>query len=423
LIEGLERRTLLSAPAVPSLSAMVDPADPSHAVILTYSTPDGSHLELEEDLPADENYRVHAASLDSSPGTHTLSIGGLDPDTSSRFRLRADADGRVEYAETTIETAPDNAGATLATPTVSWTYTTGGSANLTWNWDGRDGEYGISQFQEQDAPGLPWIPMTGDVWENFPMWTDPPGTPATGSIGYSIPAGGKVRVRLSDGYSTSAWSEAAGADNSPAFNPSAVGSLSASVVPGTNDVALTWDYTPPEGLSSLSFLVRTWDDDGTGYDDRMGFLDADATIYGSATGCTLSDAAVGTHPAFAVFVGGGGPSSYDPGITSFGYGPAAVCNLTGGTPASPTPAAPGNLSATLAVGGVGPEARLLWDNTPNNETGYEVQRRVAGGSYAALTSAAADGSAVVDDTIEPLNGTGPNAIKLSHFRLVFQSHP
>jgi hypothetical protein len=70
IVEQMEdRRLFTGGPATPNLSAALSTSDPQHSIVLTYSTTDGAHLELEEMAPGDNNYHV-VADL-GSPSVHS----------------------------------------------------------------------------------------------------------------------------------------------------------------------------------------------------------------------------------------------------------------------------------------------------------------------------------------------------------------
>jgi FtsP/CotA-like multicopper oxidase with cupredoxin domain len=70
---------------------------------------------------------------------------------------------------------------------------------------------------------------------------------------------------------------------------------------------------------------------------------------------------------------------------------------TGSVPAQ-TPAAPGTVTAALQAG---PQIALSWVDNATNETGFVVERSVNGGSYATLTTAAANATTYTDSTVLP----------------------
>jgi len=69
---------------------------------------------------------------------------------------------------------------------------------------------------------------------------------------------------------------------------------------------------------------------------------------------------------------------------------------------APTPAAPQNLTATPYSDGTGSGIRLLWDNTPDNELGFVINRRVSGTTtWSQLTTVGMDVTAYTDTSAAP----------------------
>lgn len=69
--------------------------------------------------------------------------------------------------------------------------------------------------------------------------------------------------------------------------------------------------------------------------------------------------------------------------------PAAGVIGTGGGGTAGTPIAPTGLNGTGSV-------NLTWQDNSNNETGFRVERRMVGGSYAAVTTTAANVTSYAD---------------------------
>lgn len=137
--ELMEPRRLLSGvPATPSLSASRDIMDPQHALVLSYSTPDGANLTLERQAPSDDNFAWVDVALDSSEGTHSLVIGGLAPNTSYNFRLRADQDGLVAYKTISTATAPPPGAPAAPTGLAASYNSTTDRIELSWSGDPAD---------------------------------------------------------------------------------------------------------------------------------------------------------------------------------------------------------------------------------------------------------------------------------------------
>lgn len=71
--------------------------------------------------------------------------------------------------------------------------------------------------------------------------------------------------------------------------------------------------------------------------------------------------------------------------------------IIGSTPASQPPAMPGGLSGAGMVDGI----HLSWMDMSSNETGFEIQRRPAGGSFMLLQSTVADDTGIADGSVLP----------------------
>ncbi len=71
--------------------------------------------------------------------------------------------------------------------------------------------------------------------------------------------------------------------------------------------------------------------------------------------------------------------------------------IIGSTPASQPPAMPGGLSGAGMVDGI----HLSWMDMSSNETGFEIQRRPAGGSFMLLQSTVADDTGIADGGVLP----------------------
>ena len=80
--------------------------------------------------------------------------------------------------------------------------------------------------------------------------------------------------------------------------------------------------------------------------------------------------------------------------TPTGTGPAESARA--GTATTPTaPAAPSNLAASLNAQN---QVALAWSDNSTNETGFRIERRAAGGTFAALATVAANATAYTDAT-------------------------
>lgn len=109
-IESLEPRRLLTAN--PTLSVVRNPTDLDNSVVLVYSAPAGTSLELEYKQANDINFQVDGSHpLDSSGGTHSLTISSLVSGASYQYRIRAEDAGDIAYsASQGITTATSSTG-------------------------------------------------------------------------------------------------------------------------------------------------------------------------------------------------------------------------------------------------------------------------------------------------------------------------
>ena len=369
-----------AGPATPSLTAA---AVSSSEIDITTSAPsDGSHLELEEQGPDDDNFAVVNVTPTSSDGTLTYAVTGLAPSTYYSFRLRADLNGLESYSSAADATTQDSGGSYDPSIPVPYDLTatsssTPDSLNLQFQWDGDPADTtirgGDDQFVDQIkilTPADPYGVLTG-VWAS-------PGQSGE-AIGGSITDDGQVtannatiaypgfavevRVDASteDGSDASAWS---GWIKATVPGPLMQAPQNLTVTDaGGGQFTASWDADDDPYYSSPSNY-----DEGAvpavnyalyGVDNHNVVWPVDQSDY-NATSSTFTPPAPNIVKYFVVASQGEGQSGY----SNYAYTPGET----------PTPAAPQNLSATPYSDGTSAGIRLLWDNDSDNETGFTIQR-------------------------------------------------
>jgi len=189
----------------------------STEIDLTVAAPtDGSHLELEQQGPNDDNFAVVNVVPTSSGGTLTYAVTGLTADTDYSFRLRADLNGLESYSPT-IGTETQDTSATvdpsLPVPYDLTVTPDNNSDRLEYSFQWQQGSISVSDtdsaFDVQYQLLSPTDPH--DAYK-FSAETDYNGNgtgsaslaPLYNGIGYYQ---AQVRVRFNDGAAVSAYSD------------------------------------------------------------------------------------------------------------------------------------------------------------------------------------------------------------------------
>ncbi|MEM6312677.1 MAG: kelch repeat-containing protein, partial [Planctomycetota bacterium] len=92
-------------------------------------------------------------------------------------------------------------------------------------------------------------------------------------------------------------------------------------------------------------------------------------------------------------------TTYDYRVVAFNSGGEAVSTSASATitPTATVPAAPTGLTATAVEAGVS----LEWFDNADDETGYRIERRAAGGTFTTVGNAAANATSFLDDAAQP----------------------
>ena len=372
-----------AGPATPTLSAAASTSNPTSSIVLTYSSTDGSHLELEEKAPGDSSYHL-LADL-GSPAANTnqtyTTPSSLLPGTPYSFVLLAIRNGQVAVSSVATQSTaspatPDEPDYAYAAPTITGftqnpalpgisidaavSTTAGGSGDYVQGEQEEvpaDDPYNLNGFQTfQDAGGAGLAGI------------NPDGT--AGDIYFDSVAGWDMQVRYaifttaSDGSPIqlspySAWQtvQIDGDRLDPATN------LTAAVATGDN-VTLNWTASDgdSDGDAVYSYSIYAVTNAGTavivGYVNNGDTTTATVPAASNANGMGYSAAYVKYFVIASAQYGDVGDSLYS------NYANA---------PAQP-PAAPQNLVATPFDDSTGQGIHLTWQDESDNETGFTITR-------------------------------------------------
>jgi len=394
-----------AGPATPTLTAT---AVSTSEIDLSWAAPtDGSHLELEEEGPGDNNFSVTPIpSPTTIDGAVVYEVTGLPADTQYAFRLRADLDGLASYSAAASATTQPSAysqdgsdypddpyQSTVDLPTPTMVLTAGPEDPP--EFDPDPNNYHGSFTFGTDAPDAPdrgdgqFLLAGNDPYHVLPFiggWTDT-GAVATGS---ADPVDFETYIPPSPyGYGASPAEIDDGFNNvSPVGNPITVTpsgpfptTPELTSVPGANNtVVLDWTLPDDSNVTTRTVLFEVTNGQASEVSSSI-----------NASGTTLPAGPAGSK-IFAVFYCTGG--SYSLGAYS------AYSNFVNADGTAPIPAAPQNLSATPYSDGTSAGIRLLWDNDSDNETGYTIQRSTSADFSTDLQTftVGADVTSYVDNT-------------------------
>jgi fibronectin type 3 domain-containing protein len=262
-------------------------------------------------------------------------------------------------AASNVATATTPATIPLAPSNLALTVQSATSIRLTWT-DNSNNETGFRI--ERQTGGGSWALLT---------------TTAAGAISYTDATLAEstqysYRVSATDSAGTSSVSNVATA-TTPATIPAAPSSL-----------ALT--------VQSSSSILLTWTDNST---NETGFRIERQTGSGSWT--LLTTTAVGAISYRDATVAAGTQYSYRVSATNSAGTSSASNVATATTPVVVTvPAAPSNLALTVQSAS---SIRLTWTDNSSNETGFQIERQIGGGSWILLTTTAAGAISFTDTSV------------------------
>ncbi len=354
----------LAAPVEPELAAV---AASTSEIDLTYSTSDGSHLELEEMGPADSNFHEVADLGNSTTSSdQSYAVTGLASDMNYSFRIRADNGGTA--IDSAVATANTCSGEFLTGdpggPAAPTGLTISDLQPSSFSVSDSNGDLLILTLSSPEYPGLDsnwWWGYGNDVLSVNPNTTYTIWAQAMDPSTLALSAPSLVTV------------------TTPGTLPTAPTGIT--VVPGsgtdTADVSWSYDLDTP---NMVGFMVYEADADGTRSAET--FVDSSTTsaeLYGQA-GATYVVTAMTTAP------------DEDGGYLEESKFSAAA-TLSGGAPGTPA-----NVSATPRADGV----HVLWDNSSANETSFVVQRSPAGAAdWSNVGTIDADVTQFNDTTVTP----------------------
>lgn len=364
---GTASATTPAAPAAAPLEPDLSAATASTSEIdLTYATSDGAHLTLEAMGPADSNY--HQIADLGSPTTssdQSYAVTGLATDMTYCFRIRADNGGQSVYSG--IATANTcsaafltaDSGAPAAPDGLTVSSLAPDSFQLS---DSNDDILVLSvSSPEYSGLGVNWW----SVYENN-LYSINPGTT------YTI------------------WARAA----NPSTYALSAPTLVTVTTPGSLPAAPT-DVAVAQGSGSTADVSWSYDLDTPGL---VGFSVYEANADGARCAETFVDSSTTTAN-----LAGDANSTYvvtamiSAPIEDGGYFEESKFSAPV-TLSSGSPTAPDNVSATPYSEGV----HILWDNSSANETGFVVQRSLAGAAtWSDVGSVGADVTQFDDTTVSP----------------------
>jgi hypothetical protein len=345
--------TLSGTPTPPALSGV---AASDSEIDLTFTDPaaDGSNLELEELGPTDDNFKTI--------GIPTLSDGvypitGLQANTTYSFRVRADMNSAAVYSNTVTVTTNSSSSYTDAAPS------------------GVSIAADSSSLDSLTFVGAPTLPSDAT---QFRLHL----TSSSFPYGFPLSAEYYHYVNDDDGnfYITTPSTPGVSYQASVAYdndNDNVVSDFSqpsnSLTVPGTMLPA-------PSALSIEDGVVSVNIPAGAMLVELFGANSIDQVqptpvVFESETngvplaGGTYTQAATGLGYKYVFAVA----SYYDSSTSTYEYSPSSNGVNMNVTPTAPD--APANVAATAVSNS---QINILWDNTPDNETGYYIYRSTSG---------------------------------------------
>ena len=290
------------------------------------------------------------AELGAVPAdTTSFTATGLAPETSYTFRVKASSGGSdsaysPELSVSTPSLSPpaDPTGLSAAADSPT-------SVTLNWT-DNSDDESGFV-VEADDGSGFSELINLN------------PNVTAFQATGLAPDTAYTFRVAAFNAGGSSAYSNTAGATTSSLDAPAAPSGLAASVLSATQ-VELSW--TDNSDNEDTFILERK---SGGGSYAVVASLDPDTTSI------ILSDLSVGTAYDFRLLARNAGGDS--------GYSNEASAT----TPTPDLPLSPDGFGASALSSS---EIQLVWNDNSDNETGFRIEYRPVGGSFALLATAGAD---------------------------------
>ena len=290
------------------------------------------------------------------PNTTSLGDGGLTPNTTYRYRIRACNDVgcssfSAEALATTDEVPPAPPSALVATST--------GTSTISLGWTDHSGNEAHFQVDRKEGAGGSWAPLISPG-SNQTTWGDSGLTPV--STYY-------YRVRACNAAGCSSYTSEAGATTAD-VPPSAPGALAAAAT-GATTIDVSWiDLSSNETefrIERKEGVGGSWSHVGTRPQDSTSFPDS-----GLSPGLTYFYRVTACH-------------------TTSCSGPSGEASAT--TPGTP-PEAPSGLSAVAT----GPStADLRWVDNSAGELGFRVERKEgAAGTYATVENVPTNSTAFSD---------------------------
>lgn len=361
-------------PATPGISVARLASNPQHVLVVTYSTPDQSLLQLEYKRSTDDNYRLAGAPLSSSAAPQTAEVLA-EPGETVLFRLRAEKNGVVVYAfasGTTLTYPTYLSEQKIRTPSVTVSLDSSPPGQSVYNvritgpyngeefsYDGYPLDYTTRVYREglDAASGFFYWELIGGY--GIPEW-DPVLEAYTDQIVVSGPGASiKYSVAVNNGIDSSDWS-------TPVVL-TAPGHLPA--------LTATVSEIPGEPLKSRVTIS------GGDFSYQSPFIDA---FGGWSVSLVKVVGGVPQSGVASIAVPHGTTSfehsfDVDKGLADTEYIAVYSSEWIGSPPSSvvttpkrvDVPATPTGLKVTMAENNR--VVRLVWDNTPNNETSYTVE--------------------------------------------------
>jgi hypothetical protein len=350
----------------------------SASVQLSWTDNADNETGFEIERRADGTLWAWIATVGSDNSAYTDE--GVDPGVAYYYQVRAvNSAGPSAYSNTASATTPSAPPQLPSAPSaLSATPLSSTSAELSWT-DNADDETGFEIYHQKNGGTWIWL---GTIGPNVRIYKD---SWLTASTTFNF------RVRATNSAGKSSWAETSATTPAGPKVPAApTGSIAQALSPSSIRVDWMDNAADEEGFELWRSL------DGVAF-VRIATLAADATIY--------TDTGLKTN------------TWYYYQVRAFNsIGPSAYSNTaSAATPAVP-PAAPTALSASpLSTTSV----QLSWTDNAGDETGFEVERSVASGTWIRIAAPPADARAYTDGTVGPattysyrvraVNSAGPSA--------------
>ncbi len=356
-----------AAPQQPTLTAT---AVSDSEIDLSWAAPtDGSHLELEEQGPTDNNFAVITipSPTTEEDGSTVYAITGLSPDASYSFQLRADLNGLASYsavAQATTQSSMDDTSYPLAAPTIVSAWSTGGgpvppAAYVT---IGVDDSWDTSQYELSGAGEVVPAEDPYHVYDldNVPDAILP--SPGTATVGFDAEPGFTLQLRYAIYQDNVGLVSPYSQWQSVTVNGERIAPATGLTASAGNDNNVTLNWTASigdsRGYPAAGYAIFGVTPAGTAV--GVGYVDDGSTT----TATVASSSNAGEYVKYFVIASGSGGDVGDSLYSNYADNPYNAA----------APAAPSNLSATPFDDSSGSGIRLLWDDNSDNETGFTIQR-------------------------------------------------